>query len=119
MKKLRPGNLIRHKEWGIVEVYGVNHDGVQILHLDTVYLCDWEDVEELPISKENLELFKGIQEIRNGEYKVDNFLLLKLEDLDWDDICFDVFMKGVYLTCVLTVCELQNLYLDLARNKLE
>jgi len=118
MENIRTGNLIKHKEWGNVEVYGLNPDGIQVSYFDSVYLCDWKEVEDLPLSKENLKLFKCIQEISEGEYNVDNFLLLKLEDLDWDDICFDVYIKGTYLTCVLTVSELQNLYLDLTRNKL-
>lgn len=119
MEKLRIGNLVKHKDWGNVEVYGLNPDGVEVLYLDSVYSCNWSEVQELPLNKENLKLFKGVQEISEGEYNVDNFLLLKLEDLDWNDICFDVFMKDVYLTYILTVSELQNLYLDLARNKLE
>jgi len=119
MENLRTGNLIKHKEWGNVEVYGANPDGVQVLYFDSIYLCDWKEVKELPLNKENLKLFKYIQEISEGEYNVDNFLFLKLEDLDWDDICFDTYIKGTYLTCVLTVSELQNLYLDLTRNKLE
>ena len=41
-------------------------------------------------------------------------LVLVLEDDNWDDICFDVFIcdelkYGVYITCVTTVKELKML----------
>lgn len=45
----------------------------------------------------------------NSIYFVLERMRLELEDDNWDDISFDVFMENVYITCVTTVKELKQL----------
>jgi hypothetical protein len=44
---------------------------------------------------------------------------LELEDHNWDEPCFDVFINGVYVTCVYTLHGLQNLYKALYNEELD
>ena len=46
---------------------------------------------------------------RNGNTFTWERLILILEDDNWDDICFDVFISNVYITCVITIKELKML----------
>ena len=51
---------------------------------------------------------------RNGNTFTSERIVLVLEDDNWDNICFDVFIcdelkYGVYITCVTTVRELKML----------
>ena len=45
----------------------------------------------------------------NSIYFVLERMRLELEDDNWDDISFDVFMESAYITCVTTVKELKQL----------
>ena len=46
---------------------------------------------------------------RNGNNFTWGRLTLFLEDGNWEDICFDVFISDVYITCIITIKELKML----------
>lgn len=58
--------------------------------------------------------FEDCSEIYGQVSFIRDRLRLQLEDSDWDDICFDVYISDnnsgwVYLTCLTTVKELKQL----------
>jgi hypothetical protein len=35
---------------------------------------------------------------------------VELEDNNWDDICFDIFIENVYVTCATSLKEIKQLF---------
>lgn len=42
------------------------------------------------------------------QFNLDRYTL-KLEDNDWNDICFDIYIKNTYITCVDSVKRLKKI----------
>jgi len=50
---------------------------------------------------------------------LDDWITLTLEDDNWEEPSFDVYVKGTYITCVESVHELQNFYKGITMNELD
>lgn len=114
----RIGNIVQHKEFGKVEIYGLNKETVQIIFQDTVYLYEWDEVSPIKLTEQLLLEIECVKKGLDCDFIVDDFLLLRLEDEDWSDVSFDVYKDGAYLTCIQYLHELQNLYYTLTYSEL-
>lgn len=113
----RIGNLVQHKDFGKVAIYGLNPDGVQILFEDIVYLCEWDELVPIKMTEEILLSLQSVVQKTPHDFYVDEFLLLSLEDGDFSNPAFDVYFKGKYLTCIEYLHQLQNLYHSLTNRE--
>lgn len=114
IQDLRVGNYVwLQKNWD-KKIYQID-SGYDIYKLDE---SDCADVSEIEITEDILLKCENIVKINEFEFCVDEYITLKIEDGDWEDICVDVYMKGIYITCIVYVHELQNLFKSINGNEL-
>ncbi len=81
------------------------------------------DVKPILLNEEWL-LKLGFDKLEDNLYSLGEYIFVKAEDNDWDDICLDVHIKNVelhrmvYLTCFTHVHELQNFIKSLTGKEL-
>ncbi len=60
------------------------------------------------LTREKLESY-DFERRGDGNFYYEDYIKLSLEDDDWDDAAFDVFIRGTYITCIEFEHQLQNL----------
>ena len=79
---------------------------VTVIHKGTFY-----DIvpTSLPLTDKILLNF-GAKKIKEGEYRVVDCIILRLEDNDWENVSFDLFWRETYVTAISYAHQLQNFY---------
>lgn len=119
-KEFKIGNNIyfnnKHKDIGLVTGIVENILGGTRVYLnyrgDVTYKL--EDLEAITLTDEIL-LGLGFTVLEAGVYDYAGYIRLVLEDGDWEDVSFDVFLRDNYIINVWEVHQLQNLILEIDR----
>ena len=114
IQDLSVGNYVwLHKE-GTKKIYQID-SGYDLYKLDE---SDCADISPIDITEEILLKCEEIFKVGEFTFCIDDYITLKIEDNDWEDVCVDVFIKGIYITCVTSLHELQNLFKSIGMNHL-
>lgn len=119
--ELRINNLVYGVSDRIETVYGVVGDKVYTLHpkLETdPFENHFKDISPIPLWREIMDKVAA-KETGKNKFVISKWLELVLEDDNWSDPSFDVYINGTYITCVQYLHQLQNLYHILAGQELE
>lgn len=115
IQDLRVGNYVwLHKDGG-KKIYQID-SGYDLYKLDE---SDCVDISPIEITESILLKCENIVQINEFEFCIDEWITLKIEDNDWEDVCVDVYLKGIYVTCLSSINELQNIYYSLVPNELK
>lgn len=52
----------------------------------------------------------GFKEAGQNVFSYEDYVKLKLEDNNWDDPAFDVFIRGAYITCIDTEQQMIKIF---------
>lgn len=88
--------------------------------------CVWAESHFSELAVEGIKLTREILigavflEISNSNtFVFQNYIKLVLEDNDWNDVSFDVYVNENYITCLSFLHELQNLIYSLTKKESE